>query len=168
MGMGRQRAGMMVRQTGCSAWIGAGLMHRLAVLLVCAVTACAPVYQNHGYAPTDAELAVLVVGVDDRDTVTTAIGRPTALGLLNDVGWYYVQSRWKLIGGRDPVEIDREVVAITFDEGGIVANIERFGLEAGQVVPLSRRVTETNIKGASVLRQLFGNIGRLSADSILK
>ena len=59
-------------------------------------------------------------------------------------------------------------MAITFTEDGIVENIERFGLEKGQIVPLSRRVTKSNIKGAGLLRQLFGNIGGLSTDKLIK
>ncbi len=136
------------------------------VLLV--TTACAPVYRNHGYIPSDDELGLIEVGRDNRDTVAATIGRPSAAGLLNDHGWYYVQSRWKHAGALPPKEETREVVAVTFDDGGTVENIERFGLEKGRVVAISRRVTETNIKGRGLLAQLFGNLGRISADQFLK
>jgi hypothetical protein len=52
-------------------------------------------------------------------------------------------------------------VSITFTEAGRVQNIERFGLERGKVVPLSRRVTETSVKGLSVIQQLLGSFGRI-------
>ena len=147
-----------------AARLGAALIAGMALL---ALIGCTTLYRNHGYVPTEAELAVLEVGVDTRETVATSIGRPSAQGLLNDVGWYYIQSRFKLVGGRAPQEVDRQVVAITFTEAGVVANVERFGLEAGQIVQLSRRVTAPNVKSASVLRQLFGNIGRISADGLI-
>jgi outer membrane protein assembly factor BamE (lipoprotein component of BamABCDE complex) len=130
-------------------------------------TACAPVYRNHGYIPSDDELSLLVVGKDSRDSVAATIGRPSAAGLLNDRGWYYVQSRWKHAGALPPKEENRQVVAVTFDDAGIVENIERFGLEKGRVVAISRRVTETTIKGRGLLAQLFGNLGRISADQLL-
>lgn len=136
------------------------------VLLV--VAGCSAVYRNHGYVPSDEELALVEVGTDTRDTVAATIGRPSAAGLLNDVGWYYVQSRWKHYGALPPREEDRQIVAITFTEDGVVENVERFGLEQGRVVALSRRVTDSNIKGMSVLRQLFGSLGRLRADQLLK
>lgn len=66
-------------------------------------------------------------------------------------------------GGLAPVEIDRQVVALTFSEAGVLQNVERFGMERGQIVPLSRRVTESNVRGMSVLRQLFSNFGRIGA-----
>ena len=143
------------------------LKHGFALLFVM-LAACTPIFADHGYAPSDDELSQIKVGTDTRDSVAAAIGRPSASGLLNDVGWYYVQSRWKTIGGREPQEIDRQVVAITFSTAGVVENIERFGLDRGQIVPLSRRVTTTNIRGKSALSQLFGSIGHLSAADLLK
>lgn len=138
----------------------------LVGVLLGVLTACSTLYRNHGYVPTDDELATVEVGVDTRETVTEKIGRPTASGLLNDVGWFYVQSRWAYRGAFEPREIDRQVVAITFAESGTVENIERFGLERGKVVPLSRRVTESSVKGLSVIQQLLGSIGRVTPGAL--
>lgn len=138
----------------------------LVTMLVLA--ACAPIYQNHGYVPSDEELALIEVGKDSRETVAATLGRPSASGLLNDVGWFYVQSRWQTRGGFEPKEIDRQVVSITFTEDGIVENVERFGLDDGRVVAISRRVTKPNIRGLTFLQQLFGSVGQLRAGDILK
>jgi len=136
--------------------------------LGCLVLAgCTPLYRDHGFAPTDAELAVLTVGKDNRETVAKAVGRPSALGLLNDTRWYFVQSRYRQRGPLAPQEIERQVVVISFAESGTVSNIERFGLEDGQVVALSRRVTDSNIEGVSFLGQLLGNFGRVTAGQLL-
>ena len=140
----------------------------VAGLVLALVSACAPIVRNHGYVPSDAELATVEVGVDTRETVAEKVGRPSVQGLLNDVGWFYVQSRWETRGARAAQEVDRQVVAITFSEGGTVENVERFGLERGKIVPLSRRVTEPNVRGLSVIRQLLGNLGRLNAGQILQ
>jgi outer membrane protein assembly factor BamE (lipoprotein component of BamABCDE complex) len=139
----------------------------MAGMLVGLTAACSPIFRNHGYVPSDDELALVEVGTDTRESVAEKVGAPTASGLLNDVGWYYVQSRFRTFGPREPREIDRQVVAITFAEDGVVANVERFGLEDGQVVALSRRVTETNIRGVSLIRQLLGNLGNLRADQVI-
>ena len=140
----------------------------LTMLMVGLTSACAPIYRNHGYIPTDDDLGLIIVGIDSRDSVAATIGRPAASGLLGDEAWYYIQSRYRTMGAAAPVEIDREVVAITFGENGLVANIERFGLEQGRIVPLSRRVTTTNIRGRGVLAQIFGNIGKLNTDNLFK
>jgi len=145
-----------------------GLMMLAVVLGLTALVSCSPVYQNHGYIPSDEELALIEVGKDTRDTVAATLGRPSSEGLLNDVGWFYVQSRWKHFGAMPPNEIDRQVVSVTFDEGGVVQNVERFGLEKGNVVALSRRVTDSNVKGIGFIRQLMGNIGRISTANLVK
>ena len=136
-----------------------GVRMAMLGLIMVAVAACSPVFRNHGYVPNPDELAEIRVGEDTRETLAPLIGRPSAAALLNDDGWYYVQSRWKHSGARPPKEVDRQVVAIIFTKDGVVENVERFGLENGKVVALSRRVTQSNIKGISFVRQLLGSLG---------
>jgi outer membrane protein assembly factor BamE (lipoprotein component of BamABCDE complex) len=138
----------------------------VALLIAAGLAACTPVIRNHGYVPAEDELALVEVGVDTRETVNQKIGRPSTSGLLNDEGWYYVQSQYRLVGPREPKEVDRKVLAVTFNEAGVVENIGLFGLEDGQVVEISRRVTETNIKGISVISQLLGSFGRVTAEDV--
>ncbi|NJM84453.1 MAG: outer membrane protein assembly factor BamE [Tabrizicola sp.] len=145
-----------------AAWRAGGL----ALIVLTGVSACTPIYRNHGYVPAEDELALVEVGTDTQETVGEKIGRPSAQGLLNDDGWFYVQSRYKTIGPREPVEIDRQVLVVNFNEAGVVQNIGRFGLEDGRVVEISRRVTESNIKGIGFIRQLLGSFGRLRAEDI--
>lgn len=139
----------------------------LMLALVASVAACSPVYRNHGYVPTEQDLALVEVGTDTRETVGQKIGRPSTQGLLNDVGWFYVQSRYKHFGPRAPKEIERQVLAVTFNEAGTVENIARYGLEDGKVVQISRRVTETNVKGLSIIQQILGTFGQVQAGDLL-
>ena len=140
----------------------------LVLMALALMAGCTPLYRNHGYVPTDIELALIEVGVDTRETVAAKVGRPSTSGLLNDTGWYFVQSRFQTLGPREPQEIDRQVVAINFTLDGQVTNVGRYGLQDGQVVALSRRVTESNVQGAGFIRQLLGNIGGLRADQVLQ
>lgn len=150
--------GRIVRQIARNLWL---------VLAIGGLAACQPIYRSHGYVPSDSDLAMLVVGQDTRDTVGDFVGRPSSAGVLEDGGWYYVGSRWREVGWKKPEEISREVVAISFNEAGVVQNIERFGLQDGRVVTLSRRVTDSNIKGVTFLGQLLGSIGNVNAGQFL-
>ena len=134
----RQRSFVQRRLSPRLALIGAALALTLA--------GCTTRYRNHGYTPTDAQLAQIAVGVDTRESVAETVGTPTSAGVLNGSGYYYVSSRFRLYGALEPQEVEREVLAITFDPAGRVENIERFGLEDGAVVPLSRRVTSDNVR----------------------
>lgn len=163
------RGQLAIRGRGAAAAI-LGSWHRAACALglLAIVAACTPIIRDHGFAPTEAELATLGIGTDTRETVNQKVGRPSAEGLLEDSGWFYVQSRWEQIGPRAPVEVDRQVVVVSFNEAGTVSNVERFGLEDGQVVALSRRVTESNIASVSVVSQVLGSFGRLRADQLVE
>ena len=130
-------------------------------------TACAPIYRNHGFVPAQSELAALQPGVDTRESVTQAIGQPTAGGVLEGNAMYYVASRFRQIGPLEPREIERQVVALDFDDGGVLRNIERYGLTDGRIVPLDRRVTDNGLRDITFLRQLFGNVGNLDAGRFL-
>jgi len=144
-----------------------GIGLSLLAMALFAISACSTIERNHGYVPLDEDLDAIIVGVDTKATVADTVGRPSAAGILSDGGWYYVQSRFRNNALRGPQEIDRQVVAISFDGSDTVENIERFGLEEGRVIALSRRVTDSNIKGISFIRQLFGNLGRLDIGGLL-
>lgn len=128
---------------------------------------CTSQYRNHGYAPSDADLQNILVGVDTRATVEDLVGRPSTSGVLTEGAYYYLSSRVRHFAYTTPKEVDRQVVAISFDGDGVVANIERFGLQDGRVVPLSRRVTESSVQNTAFLRQLIGNIGRFNPGQFL-
>ncbi|MDQ2065504.1 outer membrane protein assembly factor BamE [Xinfangfangia sp. CPCC 101601] len=148
---------------------GGRFMARAMIGLCClALAACATITRNHGYVPAESELAQIEIGKDNRETVAQKIGRPSAQGVLNDEGWFYVQSRFEHVGPREPVETDRQVVAVTFNQSGTVSNIGRYGLQDGRVVPISRRITETNIQGIGFIRQLLSNFGRIQASDLFK
>lgn len=141
---------------------------RMVAFLACltAITACTPIFRNHGYVPPADELAEIKVGTDTRDSVTEAIGAPGISGVVNDSGFYYVRSRVRHYGPKRPEVVSRELVAISFDQRGVVRNIERFGLEDGLVIPLERRVTESSVGDTGFLRQLLGNIGNFNPANI--
>lgn len=135
----------------------------LVGLVLVALAGCAAQVRHHGYAPDDRALAEVEVGRHNREDVADLVGRPGSTGLMRDSGWYYVASQREHFAYRAPAEIDREVVAISFDQSGRVSNIERFGLENGEVVALSRRVTDSQIRGTTLIAQLFRNIGNFTA-----
>lgn len=142
-----------------------GLAFALVAPLV--VSGCAPVYRNHGYIPPENNLAEVSIGQTGQAELESLIGRPGTQGVLAGSSWYYVGSRWEYYGAREPREIERQVIAVRFSESGVVSNIESFGLERGRVIVLSQRVTDSGIEGISIIRQLLGNVGRVSAEQLL-
>lgn len=141
----------------------------VALLALLVLSACATTLNNsHGYVPDDALLKEVKVGIDTKETVGRLLGRPGTEGIVDDLGWYYVKSDYERFLWRAPVEVNREVVAVSFSDRDVVVNVERFGLQEGRVVALSRRVTTSNTRGISFLRQLFSNLGNFNAGEFLE
>ena len=132
-----------------------------------ALAGCVATERKHGYVPPEDLLAEIVVGVDTRDSVEETVGAPTASGVLRDSGFYYVESKFRNFGALEPRVVSRELVAISFDEAGVVQGIERFGLEKGRTVTLERRVTDNGTEDNGFLRQLLGNLGNFSPGQFL-
>ncbi|WP_412562599.1 outer membrane protein assembly factor BamE [Thalassobius sp. MITS945101] len=138
-----------------------------ATVAILAVAGCSASYRNHGYVPPEEELSGIIVGLDSRDSVAETVGPPSTSGVANESAYYYVRSRVKHFAYQAPEVVEREVVAISFDSRGIVSNVERFGLEDGEVIPLSRRVTGSSVAEKGFIRQLLGNLGNVSAGDFL-
>ena len=143
---------------------GSKLRIGLGALVMVALAGCTAQYRTHGYVPSEDELQQIVPGVDTRGTVEDVIGVPSTSGTLNESGFYYIESDIRHFAWRRPEVVDREVLAITFDNTGVVENIERYGLQDGQVVPLARRITRSGDGDIGFIRKLFGNIGGLNAE----
>ena len=139
----------------------------VTILAAAALSACVTLTEDHGFVPTEAELARVRVGLDTQTTVATLVGPPGVTGIVSDRGWYYVKSDFETFAYRAPVEVDREVVAISFDPRGVVSNVERFGLERGRVVALNRRVTDSDVQGITFLQQLFRNLGNFDPGTFI-
>jgi outer membrane protein assembly factor BamE (lipoprotein component of BamABCDE complex) len=128
------------------------------------LAACAPTVQVHGYVPSQADVAQITPGVDDVASVEETLGRPSSSGLLRDTSWYYVQSTIQNYTFNPPQVVDRTVLAVEFDDNGVVSSIDRYGLEDGRIVNLTTRTTDTGGRRLGVLEQLFGNILNIDAE----
>jgi outer membrane protein assembly factor BamE (lipoprotein component of BamABCDE complex) len=132
-----------------------------------ALAGCSAIYKKHGYVPTEEQLAEVVVGVDTKDSVAETIGAPTASGVLNDGGYYYVSTLMRTRGAGATKPVSRSLVAISFDSRDVVSGIERYSLEDGRVIPLERRVTSSSVEDKTFIRQLLGNLGNFNPGSLL-
>ncbi|KAE9626507.1 outer membrane protein assembly factor BamE [Parasedimentitalea maritima] len=133
-----------------------------------ALVSCAGQYRNHGYVPSEEDLAEVVLGVDTRDSVAETIGAPSSSGILDASGYYYIATRLRHYGPSEPKPVSRELVAISFDQAGVVSGVERYGLENGNVIPLQRRVTSSGIQDKTFLRQLLGSLGNIGPGNIVQ
>lgn len=125
------------------------------------LAACSATYTNHGYVPPPELLAEIGIG-SSREQVAEIAGSPGTGGVMRDEAWFYTQYRVRNFTYNAPEVIERDIVAISFSDAGRVSNVERFGLDDGQLVQLSRRVTESSVRDIGFFRSILANFGQVS------
>ena len=139
----------------------------LTAMLGGGLSGCSAVVQNHGYAPDESLVAEISVGQDTRGSVRRKIGRPSSSGVFSETGWYYVSTTVEHYMYHDPKVTDRRVVAIEFDDEDLVASVNVFGIEDGRIIDLETRTTPTHGRQLTIMQQILGNLGQLSADQVV-
>ena len=130
--------------------------------VVLALGACSPIVDQRGYVPAAESLEQLSPGQDTRQTVARRLGSPSTLGTFENDVWYYISHREEQTAFYRPKITDRKVVAVIFNDAGTLDRVGRYGMEDGRVINLVSRETPTRGKELSILRELFGNIGRFN------
>ena len=133
-------------------------------LLTCLFISCTTNIKNHGYIPSKSDLDTLVIGKDNKESVSKKIGLPATAGL--EGSFYYVRSKFNAPGFRSAQLIDRTVVLLSFDKRNFLRNIETFSVDKKTVVRLDYRVTETGLENKNILQQIIGSISGPSASSL--
>lgn len=142
------------------------LAARLAVLsLTVVAAACTPTIDSRGYVPDDKQIAGIKPGVDNRESITRALGTPSVRGTFNDKTWYYVSAKTESEAFFEPDVLERNILEIDFDRTGLVADVRHYTLADGQDVALVTRTTPTRGKELTFFAQLFGNFGKFNTSS---
>ena len=123
------------------------------------IASCSPTYKQHGYVPSDNILSQLEVGKASKANVKHLFGPPSSIGLVEDDRWFYLYTKVKNFMYRSPEITERKLVVVSFAKSGLLENIEQFELQDQKVIVLSRRITESGIKGMSLIQQLLNSAG---------
>jgi len=115
--------------------------------------------ENKGYILDKELVSAVQVGVDNKDSVTRTLGRPTFTAQFNDNEWYYVQRQTTTVAFRLPRTVDQTVLRVRFDAAGNVASVDRTGRELIASVNPYNRQTPTLGRRKSFFEDVFGGIG---------
>ena len=145
----------MIRSTRLTAvhWIaGAALAMVLA--------ACSPTVEHRGYIAKPGAFNQISNGMSKLE-VEGALGSPSTTASVNLKGdsYYYITSTTQSRAFLKPVETNREVIAIRFDQSERVQSFAQYGLEDGRIIDLNSRNTVVAGEDTSILRQLFRGVG---------
>lgn len=116
----------------------------------------------HGNRVDDYRLKELVPGTSTQADVTALIGSPTAKATFEPNTWLYISEFTKIRIARTPGVESQAVVALSFDDRGVLREIKHLDQADEMPVTVVARATPSPGTSASFLQQLFGNVGRFN------
>jgi outer membrane protein assembly factor BamE (lipoprotein component of BamABCDE complex) len=144
------------------------VMRRFAIATLATVTlaagslaGCAASRDFHGYVPDQALPTDVKPDVDTRSTVLARLGTPSTTSIFDDHLWVYMSSTRELLTFYYPRVVQREIVAIQFDDDDVVTDVLTYDINAGRTIAYNSRITPTRGRELGILEQLFGTIGSL-------
>ncbi len=140
------------------------LLAGVGLALALSLSACTPRIDQRGNKPDEEQVVLINPGVDDKNRVAELIGTPSAISTFDDRTWYYISKRTETTAFFDPEVTDQEILAISFDDQGIVDNMRIYGPEEGHTIAYVDRTTPTEGNELTIIQQLFGNLGRFNPE----
>jgi len=124
---------------------------------------CAQIRQHRGVV-LDSQLASAIQpGIDNKDSVEKALGRPSFVGQFTPNDWYYVSRDENQIAFRNGRVTKETVLHVRFDPKGNVASLQRTGKELVMNIDPTGKKTPTLGRQRSFFQELFSNIGSVGA-----
>jgi outer membrane protein assembly factor BamE (lipoprotein component of BamABCDE complex) len=130
------------------------------------VSGCAQFRQHKGVVLDQQLVAGIQPGVDNKDSVTKLLGRPTFAGQFNSNDWYYVSRDTNQVAFRNPSVRKQTTLIVRFDPKGNVATVQQTGKELVMNVDPSGKKTPTLGRKRSFFEELFGGIGTVGAPGL--
>lgn len=106
-------------------------------------------------------LGELVVGTSTQADARALLGTPTARGTFDDEHWYYISSVTRSRVAQLPEVDSMRVVALSFDDGGVLREVKTLTEADGQDVGMVARATPVPGNDMTIMQQLLGNLGRV-------
>lgn len=112
---------------------------------------------HNGNMPAQEKIDEIRLGQSKQD-VMNILGAPSLTTGLSDDHWIYMASTTKKVAFFRPEELERKVLAISFDNNKI-SKIEKLNLADGNKLPIDTDTTQTTEQEQGFFRKYFGGVG---------
>ena len=112
---------------------------------------------HNGNMPANEKISEVHLSQSKQD-VMNILGAPSLTTGLSDDHWIYMASTVKKVAFFRPEELDRKVLAISFDNGQI-SKIEKLSLADGNNFKIDTHTTQTTEQEQGFFRKYFGGVG---------
>jgi len=135
----------------------------VALMAVPLLSGCARVRDHRGYIVDETLVSAIQPGVDNKQSVEGALGRPTFVSQFGKEEWYYISRETRRLAFANPTAVDQKMLIVKFDANGNVAELDRRGLEFASKISPTGDKTPTLGRERGFFEDLFGNIGAVGA-----
>lgn len=149
------------RDAGRGAGFARTLLMSAGLAAALALAACSEQITKHGHQFHETDLQAIQPGMS-QEQVKATLGTPATSAVVgNGNAYYYISSTMAQSAFFTPSEKDRQVVAVYFNEGGMVDKVANYGLKDGKVFDfISRTTPAPGGKDEGILKSLFRNLGK--------
>lgn len=124
--------------------------------------ACETVIDVRGFVPDDESLSKIQIGLQSKRDVGDLLGTPSSVSAFGDETWLYISRKTRTVAFLEPKIVEQQVVAIVYDDKGVVSDVRKLELADGKVLRHVARVTPSPGKELSFIEQLIGNVGKFN------
>ncbi|MEE4237580.1 MAG: outer membrane protein assembly factor BamE [Anderseniella sp.] len=135
----------------------------VAVALTAVASGCAREIEHRGYQARAQDMQQLRMGMSKTE-VRSVLGSPSTTATVQYQGdsYYYISSRVKTSAFLENEELDRQILAVRFDQFDQVQSFGQYTLQDGQVIDMNSRKTPSRGRELTILQQMFGNLGNFT------
>lgn len=130
------------------------------------VSGCSRLRTHQGYIADPILIDSVAVGVDNKESIESTLGRPTFASQFDKNQWYYLARDTEQLAFSRPKAKSQTLMQISFDEAGNVANVTRSGVETIIKINPDGDKTPTLGRNRSFFQDIFGNIGTVGAPGV--
>ncbi len=112
-----------------------------------------------GNMPSEERIAKLEKG-DSKNEVLSLLGAPSNVPSFDDNTWIYMSAEIKRVAFFKPEETERNILVVSFNDNGKVAEIAKLTQADGKNITPSRAKTEVNGQEQGFFRKYFGGVGQ--------
>ena len=140
-----------------------GFASIMIIAVALATSGCSRIKAQQGYLIDETLFTSILPGVDNRESVSRTLGRPTFAAQFDSGSWYYVSRLTGQYAFVAPKTLQQQILMISFDADGNVSKVERRGMEKiASINPVDDK-TATLGRSESFFEELFGNVGQVGA-----
>lgn len=135
----------------------------LAATILASTGGCTRIRTHQGYMADSQLIQSIQPGIDNRDSVSRTLGRPSFTSEFDERAWYYVARDMRQFAFSRPQPKAQTLLIVEFDKNGTVSAVDRRGLEKVVSIDMVRDKTPTLGRETGLIEDLFGNIGRVGS-----